>query len=244
MTSFPPTSVESIDDIESVFVAREWEFAVQRRQDIDRHWNDLLVQKPLLYDGIVLLVDRCEILQRDGRRILSTRHFPTRYRNFLAWRDFGFPDASVRNCFAAAALMSADGAFVLGEMAAHTANAGRVYFAAGTPDMGDVSGNVVDLTGSILRELTEETGIGADEVICTDGWSVIFEGPRVGCMKIVRSALEAEPLIARVETFLASDENAELARMHLVRKASDMKPDAMPDFIVAYLQGLLERVSS
>jgi len=242
MTSFPPTSVEAIDDMESIFVARAWDFAMQRRDDIDRHWNELLVQKPLLYDGVVLLIDRCEILQRDGRRILSTRHFPTRYRNFLAWRDFGFPDASVRNCFAAAALKSADGAFILGEMAAHTANAGRVYFAAGTPDMGDVKGNSVDLTGSILRELTEETGIGADEIVCADNWSVIFEGPRVGCMKIVRSALAAEPLVARIETFLASDENAELARMHIVRSAADLKPGAMPDFILAYLQRLLEQV--
>ena len=242
MTSFPPTSVEAIDDMESIFVAREWDFAVQRRDDIDRHWNNLLVQKPLLYDGVVLLIDRCEILQRDGRRILSTRHFPTRYRNFLAWRDFGFPDASVRNCFAAAALMSADGAFVLGEMAAHTANAGRVYFAAGTPDMGDVKGSSVDLTGSILRELTEETGIGADEVVCAGNWSVIFEGPRVACMKIVRSPLAADALVARAGTFIAGDENAELARMHIVRSAADLKPDAMPDFILAYLQRLLEQV--
>ena len=67
-----------------------------------------------------------------------TQHFSADFRAFVALRDFGFPDANVRNCFAAAALVSIDAAFVLGQMGAHTANAGRIYFPCGTPDMGDV----------------------------------------------------------------------------------------------------------
>ena len=42
--------------------------------------------------------------------------FETDYASFLAWRDWGFPDASVFNVFASAALQAADGAFLLGEM--------------------------------------------------------------------------------------------------------------------------------
>ena len=41
---------------------------------------------------------------------------------------------------------------------------GKIYFPAGTPDLGDVKNGALDLAGSVARELFEETGIGADEV--------------------------------------------------------------------------------
>ena len=80
--------------------------------------------------------------------------------SFIAWRDWGFPDRAVRNCFAAGAIRASDGAFVLGVMGPQTANAGKIYFPAGTPDPGDVVGQEVDLAGSVRREIAEETGLG------------------------------------------------------------------------------------
>ena len=239
--------VETVDRIESIYVPREWAFAVGRKAEIDAHWAKLTAQKPLLYDGRVLLIDRYEIVERDGQRVLTTRHFPTNSRDFLAWRDFGFPDQTVRNCFAAAALLSRDDVFLLGEMAGHTANAGKIYIPAGTPDMGDVSakhaGARVDLAGSVLRELAEETGITAEQVQCEAGWTVEFDGPRVGCMKIARSPLDAAAIIAQVDAFLRADAQAELVRLHAVRRANDLRPDVMPSFVVAYLDRMLSRMN-
>ena len=165
------------------------------------------------------------------------------FRAFVSLCDFGFPDSSVRNCFAAAALVSSDGAYVLGEMGAHTAHAGRVYFPCGTPDMDDVretaSGSRVDLAGSVLRELEEETGLRPDEVSVDPGWLLVFEGPRVACMKIVRSSLSADALTSRIDNFLRNQKEPEFVALHIVRDLADLKPDAMPGFTRAFLVRML-----
>src|SRR6185503_6454716 len=91
------------------------------------------------------------------------QYFETDFASFLAWRDWGFPDATVFNGFGMGALRGCDGGFVLGEMAAHTANAGKIYFPSGTPDLNDLKSGRVDIEGSVTREVAEETGLtGSD----------------------------------------------------------------------------------
>ncbi len=157
----------------------------------------------------------------------------------MAWRDFGFPDKSVCNGFAMAALQSADGAFLLGEMAAHTANAGEVYFAAGTPDPSDVFDGRVDLSASVRRELEEETGIAASETNIEAGWKLVYMPPKLACMKVMRLNLEAEAAKARIEAFLARETRPELARMHIVRSMADLEGKSTPDFMRAFLASAL-----
>ena len=123
-----------------------------------------------------------------------------------------------------AALVGADGGFLLGEMAAHTANAGATYFPAGTPDPNDVFDGKVDLAASALRELEEETGIAADEVAFAPGWTVVYAPPRIACLKLMRLAEPAEAVKARVEAFLAADPDAELAGMRIVARTGRPRP--------------------
>lgn len=229
-----------VDAIDSDYHERAWSFAQERAAEIDANWRTLCAQRSGVFDGRVLVADRWNLEERANKRVLATRHFATNFRNFIAMRDFGFPDPQVRNCFAAAALMSCEGHWVLGEMSAQTANAGHVYFPCGTPDMGDVVGTQVDLAGSVLRELEEETGLAPHEVTADEGWTIIFEGGRIACMKIVRSALTTEALASRVRGFLAAEKDAELAGVHIVRTRADLRPRAMPPFIVAFLERQLQ----
>jgi len=229
----------SVDDIESDYHERSWAFAEERADEIDANWRALCAQRAGVFDGRVLVVDRWSIEERAGRRVLVTRHFATNFRNFVAMRDWNFPDPQVRNCFAAAALVSREGHWVLGEMGGHTANAGRVYFPCGTPDMDDVQGSRVDLEGSVLRELEEETGLAPHDVRADAGWTVVFESGRIACLKIVRSPLSTDDLAARVRNFLAREKDAELSGVHVVRSRADLRPGAMPPFILAFLESVL-----
>ena len=168
----------------------DWTFPRDEASRIDAHWASLAAAKPGLYDGRVLLSHRLAI---EGERLVGAC-FETGYKSFISWRDLGYPGARVINCFAMAALRAADGAFMVAEMSASTANAGRLYFPAGTPEPADVgSDGRVDYQGSILRELEEETGLAPHEVELDSHWTIVFSRrPAVACMRVARSELSAE----------------------------------------------------
>ena len=132
-----------------------WAFAEERRAEIETHFAKVREAKPAVWNGRVLF---CRNPRAEGD-VYRADYFETDFASFLAWRDWGFPDKSVFNSFGAGALRSADGAFVLGRMNAHTANAGRIYFPAGTPDPNDVVDRHVDLAASVVREVEEEIGL-------------------------------------------------------------------------------------
>jgi 8-oxo-dGTP pyrophosphatase MutT (NUDIX family) len=223
---------------------RAWAFAEERADDILRHWRKRQAERPSLFDGRVLLMGAHEFVTReDGATILRGEYFETDFKAFLAWRDFGFPDPAVCNGFSMAALQASDGAYLLGEMSDHTANAGAIYFAAGTPDPSDVFEGRVDLRASVVRELEEETGLSAHDLVIADDWIVVDDAPRIACMKPVQAAEDAETLTARIGAYLASEERPELARVHIVRSPADIDEKRMARFTVDFLRYAFEGVA-
>ncbi|MFD1701608.1 NUDIX hydrolase [Methylopila henanensis] len=211
-------------------------FDLTDSEAIAAHWVEAVAAKPKMYDGRVLLCDGLSI--EDGR--LSARYAETGFSTFLWWRAKNFPERGVRNVFGAAAVVSSDGAVLLGRMAQHTANAGRVYFPAGTPDLGDVSGDVVDLEGSIARELAEETGLAAPLVTPTDERICVLAGHLVACVRRFDSPLDARELAARVEAHIRAEREPELDGVTLVRSAAELT-EASPDYVHAAVERLLLR---
>jgi 8-oxo-dGTP pyrophosphatase MutT (NUDIX family) len=229
-----------VAELDLAYEPAPWAFAESRAEEIAAHWALRKQTLPHLFDGRVLLLGRHEFSTRgDGATILRGAYFETDFKAFLAWRDFGYPDAHVCNCFSMAALRSADGAFVLGEMGSHTANAGMVYFASGTPDRSDIFGAKVDLGASVRRELLEETGISPDKVAMAAGWTIVYAPPRIACLKITHSPDKALDIKTRVEAFLADDPNPELSRMHIVRRQQEIGAIRCPRFIVDFLHHAL-----
>jgi 8-oxo-dGTP pyrophosphatase MutT (NUDIX family) len=208
-----------------------WPFAAERRDEIDAHLAEKQREKPEIWNGRVLL-GRNAVHAGDH---FSADFFETDFANFLAWRDWGFPDESVFNGFGMGAVKSSDGAFLLGEMGSHTANAGRIYFPAGTPDPDDVRDGKLDLAGSLKREVTEETGLDAADYAMDTHWSCVFAGPSIAMIRVLRVELPGEALKARVEAHLAREAKPELRAVHLVRSRSDLVP-VMPRFVSAFLE--------
>ncbi|WP_395698236.1 NUDIX hydrolase [Methylocella sp.] len=241
MTPFGSSRIESVDAVGMRVEERRWAFAEEQAQAIDRHWEKLKGANPHLFNGRVFLNFERAVIEEKGRRVLTGVAAAVDFKAFLAWRDFGFPDADAHNCFAMAALRSADGAFVMGRMSETTANAGKVYFPAGTPDLGDVCDGRLDLEGSVTRELFEEMGSSAGEIACEPGWRVVFEGPRIACMKAVRSPLPARGIEARFAAFAAGEAHPEFCALHMAYGEGDLLEDLMPDFLLRYLRDEFSR---
>jgi ADP-ribose pyrophosphatase YjhB (NUDIX family) len=232
-----PARLLEVGALDLVLEPARWAFAERQAASIAAHWTRLRKAKPSLFNGRVLLLGRRAIETRsDGVLTLSGVYFETDYADYLAWEEFGFPGEPVDNCFSMAALRGADGAFLIGEMASHTFNAGQIYFPAGAPDPTDVFDGRVDLEASARRELFEETGVKASETEIAPGWTLVFTPQRIACMKLMTLAVPAARAKARIDAHLARDQHAEFSRMHVVRSPRDIDESRVPLFVAAYLR--------
>jgi 8-oxo-dGTP pyrophosphatase MutT (NUDIX family) len=227
-------SVVPIADVDLRFEPRSWEWADRNRAATDAQFARVRAAQPAIWNGRVLLLYRFAI----ANGVFTGAYLETDFASFLHWRDAGFPDRSVWNCFAMGALRAGDGAYVLGRMASHTANAGKIYFPSGTPDPDDVgTDGAVDLFGSVRRELLEETGLSLADAPAGAGWHAVLAGARIALMCPLQARDDAETLRARIRAHLAAG-HAELADAVIVRGQGDFSA-AMPDFVRAYLDAAL-----
>jgi len=222
--------IHRVTTLDLSFQPWPWPFADRRRADIDAHFAVKQREKPI-WNGRILLGRNPDFT--GGR--FSASYFEADFASFLAWRDWGFPDASVFNGFGMGALRCRDGAFVLGEMGRHTSNAGRIYFPSGTPDLDDISGGTVDIAGSVTREVLEETGLCAADYRAGGHWDCVVSGAVIAMIRILDVDLTGEALRARIEANLARQRQPELSAIHLVRGVGDLTA-AMPRFVAAFVE--------
>lgn len=207
-----------------------WPFADEQRAEIDAHFAQRREEKPAMFNGRVLL-GRNATFTPD---CFSAGIFETDFASFLSWRDWGYPDPSVFNGFGMGALRTSDGAFVLGEMGQHTANAGKVYFPGGTPDPSDLRGDRLDIASSISREIAEETGLSEADYRPSEGWTCVVSGGAIAMLRVLHIDQPSNVLRATIEATLAQQTAPELAAIRLVRDARDFTA-AMPSFVTAFL---------
>ncbi|MBS0529829.1 MAG: NUDIX hydrolase [Proteobacteria bacterium] len=229
-----PSTIHRVSRLDLIVRPWQWAFAEERRDEIAAHFDALRVKKPALWNGQVLL-GRNPVFEDDCFR---ADYFETDFASFLAWRDWGFPDKSVFNGSGMGALRGRDGLFVLGEMAADTSNAGRIYFPSGTPDPADVRDGMFDLAGSIMREIEEETGLALSDYHAEPFWYCVVSGAALAIIQLLNVDMTGEALRARIEATLAAQASPELSAIHLVRDRSDFT-GAMPAFVTDFIDHMV-----
>src|SRR3954449_8307304 len=226
----PDPVIRRVATLDLSFCSERWPFAERRRADIEAHFAAAQRERPIWNGRILLGRDPVFTAER-----LSARYLEVDFAGFLAWRDWGFPDPGVFNGFGMGALRCADGAFVLGEMGQHTSNAGRIYFPSGTPDLDDVRDGALDISGSVTRELEEETGLAPGEYESEPHWHCVHTGPALAMIRMLRIDMPADAVRDRIVANLAAQHQPELSAIYLVRGVRDLT-SAMPRFVAAFLE--------
>jgi 8-oxo-dGTP pyrophosphatase MutT (NUDIX family) len=116
-------------------------------------------------------------------------------------------------------------------MAGHTLNAGKVYPPGGSLEMLDVTADGrVDVMGSIIRELEEETGLRSGDAEKGE-LLAIFDSHRVSVAQVFHFADTADVLAGKVRRYLHSAHEDELSDIEIITAATRFE-STMPYAIV------------
>ena len=226
-------TITRVASVEARCTPTRWAWSQENQAVIETNWADKLARTPRMFNGRVLLLSTVEI---SDERCRAT-YFEADFKDFLAWRDLGYPDPSIGNGYAMAALQGSDGAFVCGIMGRHTANAGRVYFPSGTPDLSDLQPDgSVDLATSVTRELAEETDLPPHLFDVSEAWVVVRQWPAVAFMRPVRFREPADTVAERIRAAIARQDEPELADAAVIRGPQDIDPATMPLTVQTFLR--------
>ncbi|GLR20529.1 DNA mismatch repair protein MutT [Ciceribacter naphthalenivorans] len=195
-------------------------FHLASREAAAANWQAEITANPALFNGRMVFQHRLSFF--DG--IVVGEGYLVPYSTFLWWRRqpggaggfhvFGFP-----------VIVSADGALIAVRMARHTANAGQVYFAAGSLDPNDIVEGYCDIAGNMAREVFEETGLNLAEAESDGRYFATYSGRRLTILRLFRFSLSSAELLERIAAHMAVDEEKEIAGAVAIHNAD---PTAHP----------------
>lgn len=226
----PRDRVLGVDTVDIRLEVGPHPFAVANSAAISENWQREVALNPALFDGqVVLLSD----LAYCSGGLVGHCH-ATGFSTFLYWRK-NRALSGAEHAFAHAALVSSDNALVAIRMGAHTANGGRVYFAAGSFEPTDFIDRQVDLPGNMAREVREETGLDITRARREAKYHLYSE--QSGTVIFQRYYLDAtaDEIAAHIARFVAGDPEPEIEGPVIIR-AADLLPDGIMPHMAAIVR--------
>lgn len=133
-------------------------FMAGQRTEIDRYWKSVLETNNRLWNGDFYMFSDVTI----ENQVMSARGHKTDFATFLYWRDHGRHEC-ITHITGTTFPLLADGSLLAIKMASHTANPGKIYFPAGSLDVGDLIDGAFDIKSNLCREFKEEIGLDIQE---------------------------------------------------------------------------------
>jgi len=182
---------------------------IEAKDRIDEEWQGRIAANPRLFDGDVVLATRLHI---DGGRLEGVCR-PIRYAGLLHFLGLDESEAlatGYHHIYCWAAVVSGDGRALMGRMAAHTANAGRIFFPSGSLEEADFPGGMADIDGNMARELREETGLLLADATAEPHYLLARSARTAALMRVYRFRQSAAELVREAGAFIAGGKDDEL----------------------------------
>lgn len=226
----PQNQILPVDHIDVRLVETPHPFQLANAAAIDANWQIEHAANPALFDGVMVLLSG---LTLTDRRLAGTCQ-PVRYATMLYWRK-NKGDGGIQHSSAYPALVGRDNALVAIRMGKHTANAGRVYFAAGSFEPSDFTDGLVDLPRNMHREVMEETGLDISAAPVDPHYHVYSASFSTLVFRRYWLDEDADVIARRIEAFVAAEEQPEIEGPVIIRSADD-NPDGITEHMRALVQ--------
>ena len=203
-----------VKDISLRVLEGEHPFHLAEKEAAEENWEREIAANPALFNGDLVFQNRLTF--RDN--VVEGEAFVVPYSTFMWWRRQ--PQDHVRggyHAFCFPVIISSDDALIAVKMGAHTANAGQVYFAAGSLDRSDIVDGQCDLTGNMRREVLEETGLDLNEAVLEGGLFGSYRNRRLTILQRYRFDRPADELLERIAAHMLVDEEKEIAGAVAIR---------------------------
>jgi hypothetical protein len=207
--------------VDLCLAGRPWLYAIERRREIDRHWQQVKALQASYFNGTTHLLTG----GRDHGGLFRGELLASDFKSFIHWRALGHPDRSVRAAGVGAVLWSSDGAVLLGTAAGGSTNAGRTYIFSGVLDERDITAaGRIDVVAGAEREVTEETGLGEGDVARASPWIWSMEdGVWINFAVERRAGLPAAALRQRILEHNAKLSEPEISDVAIIRSPADLE---------------------
>lgn len=213
----PEHAVFPVSSVSLRVTPGEHPLCIAQREAIARNWEAEKAAKPAFYDGRMVLQRQ---LALKGGAITGEGHVVP-FSAFLWWRRQPVLSGAW-HVFGMAVPVSSDGAVIAIRMARHTANAGKVYCAAGSLDEQDIVDGYCDINRNMRREVMEETGLD----LSTANADARLYGSRsqrvVSVFRFYRFDLTADEMLERIAEHMRTDEEKEIEGGVAIRDADPL----------------------
>lgn len=213
-----------------------WPFAEREGEAISRNWQRRSKESSALFNGRVFIARTATLRGSEFRAEIVETDFAAA----LYWRDSGYGDETVVDCFGSAIIQGADGALIYGRQSPGHLNAGRLYPPSGFIDRRDLTPDGrIDIDASIAREVVEETGLSLSMLERQKGYLIARQGPLLSIGALFRSSITAARLAEAIARNLAAENDPELQAVVILDSLADLDRHDMPDYARTFARALL-----